>query len=147
MAILTIPPVGINPGMSNHPDTGLKRSLDVISLNIGSSAITLSQIVYQLDASGNRLDTSSMPAMTIPSIATNNTLVDPATGLYVIQDNVGSTPATYVYDGGTQNGNPFTGTPVPEYVFLIAMLNTPVNINQMITQYVLLNDLLGEYNV
>ena len=134
--------------ISNHPITGLARIVDVVALNITSDAIVLVQEVYQLNSSGVRITNESLAPMDIISYATNNTLVDPANGFYVESDGNGG----WIYDGSIggsapANGTPFTGTPVPEYAFLIAMLNTPVNIQGMITQYIKLNDSLGDYNV
>jgi hypothetical protein len=132
--------------ISNSPTTGLARSLDVTALRIETAIIVMVCNVYSLTQQGSRINTRATPMYTVQDSATDVTLVDPATGIYLnIIDNNGV--VTYTYDGGPSNGQPFTGTPVGEYTFLIGMLNTNVNIQTLISQYVTLNDSLGFYNV
>jgi len=129
--------------ISNNPTTGLKRNLDIIGLNIGSTRIDMTVVIYSLDSNSNRLNTLSIPAVNFVDSATDDTLIDPATGVYVISNGSGG----YNYLGGPSNGQPFTGTPIGEYDFLIALLNTSVNISTLMTSYIALNDSLGYYNI
>lgn len=137
MAILTT-------AISRSPTTLLNRSLDVVGLVIGTIDIELKCIIYSLDANNDRIETQDCQPYAISNFAENITLVDPANGLYVIpnSDNTG-----WIYNGGTLNGQVFSGTPAPEYSFLIAMLSQSVNIHNMIIEYITLNDSLGKYNI
>jgi len=129
--------------ISNHPVTGFKRVLDIASNNIGGDRIDMTVNIYSLDSNNNRLDTLSVPMVPITESATNETLIDPATGVYVVSDGNGG----WKYEGGANNGQAFLGTSMGEYDFFIAMLGTSVNIKALMTGVVALNDSLGYYNV
>ena len=78
-----------NIAISNHPVTGFKRVLDIVSNNIGGDRIDMTVNIYSLDSNNNRLDTLSVPMVSLVESATNNTLIDPATGVYIISDDNG----------------------------------------------------------
>ena len=132
--------------ISNSPTTNLARSLDVVALNIGGNSINLVCNIYSLTSEQVRINTRETPMYPVQDFATDSTLVDPATGVY-LNSVVTNGATTYTYDGGTNNGSAFTGTPIGEYTYLMGMLNTSVNIQTLITQYIELNDSLGFYNV
>ena len=132
-----------NIAISNHPVTGFKRVLDIASNNIGGDRIDMTVHIYSLDSNNNRLDTLSVPMVSLVESATNSTLIDPATGVYVISDGNGG----WKYEGGPNNSQAFNGTPMGEYDFFIAMLGTSVNVKNLMIGVVALNDSLGMYNV
>lgn len=136
MAILTL-------SISKSKITGLNRVLDVNSLNITSDVIQLQNIVFSLDSDGNRLNTQEISPYTVLESADNNTHVDPSTGIYVLQQE----DLTWKYIAGPNKDQLFTGSPMGEYDFLIALFNQNVNIENLVRQYIQLNDSIGKYDV
>ncbi len=135
MAILTV-------SISDSKITGLKRNLDVTGLNITDS-IMLNSTVWSLKTDGSRINTKEISPYNVTEIADNNTHVDPATGIYVEQQE----DATWKYTAGPNKDQTFSGIPVGEYDFLIALFGQSVNIENLVRQYIQLNDSIGKYDV
>lgn len=136
MAILTL-------NISNSKITGLKRSLDVIAINITSDAIILHTIVNSLDNNGNIINTQEIPSYAIMESANNNTHVDSETGIYVEKQE----DESWKYIAGPNKNQIFNGTAIGEYDFLISFFNQSVNIETLVIQYIQMNDSIGKYDI
>lgn len=122
--------------ISNHPTYGFKRAVDLdktevwISLKSQAVELLLEVAHFLPDSSvedGNQI--AIVPPIVVPLKATNDTFVNPATGI--------------PYPPGSE----IPPDAVPEFIFFRAAMGTPVVIDDMIVGKIQWADALGRFDV
>lgn len=122
--------------ISNHPTYGFKRAVDLdkteIWISLKSQVVELLlKVVHFLPeaeiSDGNQI--AIVPPIVVSLKATNNTFVDPATGI--------------PYPTGTE----VPPDAVPEFIFFRAAMGQPAVIDDMITGKIQWADAVGRFDV